>query len=85
MHFYASFDESLNNTLLEEQMDVADQFCKKCEATARYLDSFVYDPNVANLSNKIIDSLMESDDKSKLTMLGMDGQNVNRAQFYLVD
>ena len=81
------FDESLNEVLNKEQMDLQLRFFDnvKGEVITRYFDSrFVYRPNAVNLTNEIIDSIKEFD-AIKMTMLGMDGPNVNWAIFEKVN
>ena len=73
------FDVSLNKVLSKEQMDL--QICfydyTTGEVLTRYLDSrFVHCPNAVNLCNEIIDAIKNLD-QAKISMLGMDGPNVN--------
>ena len=73
------FGESLNKVLSKEQMDLQLRFYDDTvgEVLTRYLDSrFVYRPNAVNLCNEIIDAIKNLD-QVKISMLGMDGPNVN--------
>lgn len=77
--FSLLFDESLNRVLNQEQMDLQIRFFNNVtgRVATRYLDSrFVYRPNAVNLSIEMIDSIKELD-SAKLSMIGMDGPNVN--------
>ena len=73
------FDESLNKVINKEQMDLQIRFYDDTvvEVLTRYLDShFVYRPSAVNLNNEIIDAIKNLD-QAKMSMLGMDGPNVN--------
>ena len=73
------FDESLNKVLSKEQMDLQIRFYDDTvrEVLARYLDSrFVSRPNAVNLCNEIIDAIKNLD-QAKMSILRIDGPNVN--------
>ena len=73
------FDESLNKVLSKEQMDLQIRFYDDTvgEVLTRYLGScFFYGPNAVNLCKEIIDAIKNLD-QAKMSMLGIDGPNVN--------
>ena len=74
------FDESLKHKVLsKEQMGLQVRFYDDTveEVLTRYLDSCsLYCLNAVNLSNEIIDAINNLD-QAKISMLGMDGPNVN--------
>ena len=77
------FDESLNDILNKDQMDIHIRFYDVDSGTisTRYLDSrFVFRPNANVLSGEIINAIKDLDG-SRMIMLGMDGPDVNWCVF----
>ena len=73
------FDESLNHTYQECQMDLQIRLWEEDEgrAVTRYLDSkFLYRPNADNLSS-LINKAASTIDQTKTICLLMDGPSVN--------
>ena len=73
------FDESLNNKLQEEQMDISVQFWDDIagEAVTRYFDSrFFKRPNADNIFEERLKTTTNLPTKS-LSMLSLDGPNTN--------
>ena len=78
--FYSfSFDESLNNKLQEEQMDISIRFCDDTagEALTRNFDSrFFKRANADNILKELLKATTNPPTKS-LSMLSMDRPNTN--------
>ena len=77
--FVACYDESLNRTFQEEQMDTVVKYFDDVTGLVetRYLTSaFLKRPNSSNLHDKLLESL-SSLDLGKMRQLSMDGPNVN--------
>ena len=77
--FTPLFDESLDDILNKDQMDIHIHFYDVDSGTisSRYLDScFVFCPNTNVLSSEIINRIKDLD-ASRMIMGGMDGPNVN--------
>ena len=78
--FYSlSFDESLNNKLQEEQMDISIRFWDDIadETVTRYFDSRYFKrPNANNILEELMKATTNLPTKS-LSMLSMDGPNIN--------
>lgn len=77
--FSISFDESLNDVIQEEQMDIIIRFwdTKNNETSVRYIESrFLKRPNANNLLIELLEAL-KSFPNEKLIQLSMDGPNTN--------
>ena len=77
--YLLSFDESLNNKLQEEQMDISIRFWDDIagEAVTRYFNSrFFKRPNADNILEELLKATTNLPTKS-LSMLSMDGPNTN--------
>ena len=77
--YLLSFDESLNNKLQEEQMDISIRFWNDIagEVVTRYFDSrFFKRPNADNILEELLKATTNLPAKS-LSMLSMDGPNTN--------
>ena len=75
--FVISFDESYNEELEKEQMDLIVRYFKDCEVKGRYLSSGFLGHTTAKDLKTAFGECTEKLDLKNLIQVSMDGQNVN--------